>query len=162
MHLLTTILAAVAGAAAFEALKVPAGALVGSMAAVAVVNLTGFEVAHLPGWARFAAFTAIGWIIGQGLDRQVLASLGERVGVIVACVVALLAVGGLLTWLLVHFGIVDPATAFLATSPGGLSQMAALSAAVDADAALVTTLHVVRVVVVVVAAPWVVRLLQPG
>ncbi|WP_052668774.1 AbrB family transcriptional regulator [Nitriliruptor alkaliphilus] len=162
MTLLTTVAAAVAGAALFEAARVPAGALVGAMVAVAVVNLAGTATSELPSWARFAAFAAIGWAIGHGLDRTAVRAVRDHVGVIVATVLVLLVVGAVIAVVLVRLSLTDPATAFLATSPGGLSQMTALSVAAGADATLVTTLHLVRVVVVVAVTPWIVRLLPAG
>lgn len=162
MNLVTTLVAALAGAALFEALRVPAGALIGAMVAVTLVNVTPVAMAELPGAAKFLSFAAIGWLIGQGITREVLRSLVSRAGLIGVAVGLLLLFGGAVAFVLVRLGLLDPATAFLATSPGGLSQMAALSAAVGADAALVATLHIVRVLAVIVLAPVVLKLLPGG
>jgi membrane AbrB-like protein len=157
---IVTILAALVGAALFEALGVPAGALIGAMVAVAAVNLLGMDAAELPRVVQFLAFTTLGWLIGSGITSEVVRSLARNAGPIVALVVALLAFGGLLAYLAVRAGILDPATAFLATSPGGLSQMAAIGSAVGANAGFVVTVHLVRVVTVISLASLVVRLLS--
>jgi uncharacterized membrane protein AbrB (regulator of aidB expression) len=52
----------------------------------------------------------------------------------------------------------DGTTAFLASCPGALSQMAALATSLDANAPLVAAVHTVRVIVVVLVAPYVARL----
>lgn len=162
MSLLTTITAALAGAALFELLRVPAGALIGAMVAVTILNLAPSAAAsELPTLARFLAFAAVGWLIGQGITGDVLRSLVGNIRLIGITVVLLLVFGGLLALALVRLGLLDPATAFLATSPGGLAQMSALSAAVDADASVVATLHILRVVSVIAIAPLVLRFL-PG
>lgn len=140
---------------------VPAGAIVGAMAAVAVVNLSPVTGANLPRSAQFVAFVAIGWLVGQGITRSVLESLVSSALLIGLGVLALVTVGAALAVVLVRLGM-DPATAFLATSPGGLSQMSALSASVGADSSLVTTLHIVRVVAVIVVSPLVLRILPGG
>ncbi len=162
MNLLTTVLAALVGAAAFEFMKVPAGALIGAMVAVAALNLSGTQVPDHPAGARVIAFAAIGWLIGQGFDPDTLSLIRSNLGVVAASVACLLVGGALVAVVLVRSGITDPVTAFLATSPGGLSQMAALSAAVGANAPLVSILHLARVVTVVLVSPWVARTLPPS
>lgn len=48
---LPTIVAAPAGGYLLERLHVPAGALIGAMAAVAALNLTDLDTAELPEWS---------------------------------------------------------------------------------------------------------------
>ena len=162
MNIVTTALVAVAGGALFERLNVPAGALVGAMVATAAVNVAGTQVTLAPGWLRFAAFVALGWAIGEGVTRGKLAELGRSAAPLLLIVVALLVVGGLLAALAVALGWMDGTTAFLAASPGALSQMSALAAAMDANAPLVAAVHTVRVVAIVLVAPVVARLVAPG
>ena len=159
MPIITTIIAAFGGAALLEYLRVPAGALLGAMIAVAAVNMTPATVTSLPGWAKFAAFTALGWAIGQGITSEVLRALVDKAGLIAVTVGSLLLFGAMLAMFAVRLGLLDPATAYLATSPGGLSQMTALSAAVGADAAVVATLHTFRILATVFIAPLILRLL---
>ena len=161
MSIITTIIAAFAGAALLEALRVPAGALLGAMIAVAVVNISPAPLLTLPGWAKFAAFTALGWAIGQGITTEVLRAMVDKAGLIAITVGALLLFGAVLALFAVRMNLLDPATAYLATSPGGLSQMTALSAAVGADATVVATLHMFRILATVLIAPFILRLL-PG
>ena len=73
-------------------------------------------------------------------------------------VVGLLLAGGVIMVVLRASGL-DPATALLAASPGGISQMGAISAAVGANSAVVITAHLVRIIAVVVTAPLMVRFL---
>jgi membrane AbrB-like protein len=159
MNFLITIAAALVGAAIFELLRVPAGALIGAMVAVALVNVSSLPVAELPTSAQFLTFASIGWLIGQGMTGDVLRSLASSAGLIGGTVLLLLLLGGAVAAMLVKFGYMDPATAFLSTSPGGLSQMSALSTAVGADSTLVATVHVLRVVAVVGLAPLILKLL---
>lgn len=155
----TTILAAFAGAALFEFLRIPAGALLGATVAVTAVNLSPLAIAVLPRWTYFIVFASLGWMIGQGITSAVLRSLLQRAPLIVGLAAALLLFGGLLAFIAAKTGLLDPATALLATSPGGLSQMAALSAAVGADGAVVATIHTLRVVTVIFLIPAVLRFL---
>lgn len=156
--MITTVSAALAGGYLLERLNVPAGALIGAMAAVAALNLSNFDTADFPGWARFLAFAGIGWALGQQFNRESLSILRESLIPIAIVVAGLLLAGGLMMLVLRAAGI-DPATAFLAASPGGISQMGAISAAVNANAAVVMTTHLVRITIVVVAAPLVAKYL---
>lgn len=163
MPIVTTVLAALAGAAVFEALKVPAGSLLGALVAVAALNLAGSDsVAELPGAARFVAFAALGWAIGQGVTRETLSEVRESFVPLVIIVLALLVFGAVVAWLLTRAGILDGTTAFLAASPGALSQMSALGTALDANATLVATAHTMRVLMIVLVSPIVARLVASG
>lgn len=159
MHVVVTVVAALAGAALLELLRVPAGALIGGMLGVTAVNLSPIAVATLPRPVQFLAFAGIGWLVGQGITREILQQIARHIGFISVTVVTLLAVGAIIAVVLVRLDVLDPATAFLATSPGGLSQMVALSAAVGANAPMVVTVHVARLVTVLLLSPLVLRLL---
>lgn len=159
--LLRTLIAALVGGYLLERLNVPAGAMIGAMLGVAALNLSGLSVAHVPEWARFLSFVGIGWALGQQFTRDSLQILRESFVVIVVVVAGLLIAGGLLMLLLRLTGV-DVATAFLAASPGGISQMGAISADVGAVVPVVMTTHLIRIFVVVLTAPIVVRFLTNG
>lgn len=160
MPTVVTVIAALVGAFVFERLGVPAGSLLGAVAGVAAVNLAAsFDPIALPGWGRFLAFAALGWAIGEGVTGETLRELRASVGVIAVTVLVLVAVGGLLAWVFTTTGMSDANTAYLTTSPGALSQMAALATDTGADGLLVTTTHTIRVIVVVMVAPVVTGLL---
>lgn len=161
MNLFHTVAVAVAGAALFELLRVPAGALIGAFVAVALLNVYGPDAAAaMPPGARFAAFAVLGWAIGLSVTRETLSTLRADIWSMALIVGALILVGGIVAVVLTQLGVLDGTTAFLASSPGGLSQMAALSNALDADQPYVTTAHVVRVVVVIMSAPIVARIVE--
>lgn len=157
MHFVQTAGAALIGAAALEMLKVPAGALIGAMIAVAAVNLVGWTTLELPPPVRFLAFAALGWSIGSAVTRESVQALRQFAVPLLVTVVALMLVGGLIAVALVALGLTDSITAFLASSPGGLSQMAALADAHGADAPLVAAVHTFRVVAVILVAPIIAR-----
>ncbi len=163
MDLARTLLAALVGGFVFDRLKVPAGALIGSMAAVAAVNLAGSQTVGAGSTLRFVAFAILGWEIGSQVTRESMSAARAAIVPVLIVVVGLLAAAGLFGWVLYRAGL-DPVTAFLASSPGALSQMVALSAAFGANAVLVSVVHLIRVLVVILTAPLVARLLmaQPG
>lgn len=157
MRIFVALLAALCGAALFERLRVPAGALVGSATGVALVNLVTSAVPSMPSPVRFLLFAGIGWMIGADVTPALLNQVGRAAVPVGLVVFLLLLLGGLLALVLIRLAGIDPATAFLATSPGALSQMTAISAAIGADVSFVVTLHIARIVAVVLVAPFVVR-----
>jgi membrane AbrB-like protein len=162
VNIVATAAVAVAGGALFERMNVPAGAMVGAMVATAAVNVAGSQVALVPGWARFLAFVLLGWAIGEAVTRGTLAELGRSALPLLFIVAALLVVGGALAAIAVAAGWMDSTTAFLAASPGALSQMSALAAAMGANAPLVAAVHTVRVVAIILVAPVVARMVASG
>ena len=163
MPTVVTITAALVGAFVFERLGVPAGSLLGGVAGVTAVNLAAsFDPVALPSSARFLAFAALGWAIGEGVTSETLRELQSSIGVIAIVVVVLVVVGGVTAWALTTVGMTDANTAYLTTSPGALSQMAALSTDTGADSLLVTTTHTIRVITVVLVAPVVTQWLTSG
>lgn len=157
--ILRTMLAALAGGLILDRLKVPAGALIGAMLAVAAVNLTGAQTADAGSVLRFAAFVVLGWELGSGIDRSTIESLRSALVPILVVVGGLLAMSALLAVVLHRSGL-DSITSFLAASPGALSQMVALSAEFGANAVVVSVVHLIRVVVVILMMPVVVKLLS--
>lgn len=158
MVVVRSIAAGLAGAYLFERLRVPAGALIGAMLAAAALNLSGLGTAESPEWLRFGSYAVIGWILGTQFTRDTVETLRGAILPIAVVVVSLLAAAALITVALRVMGL-DVATAFLAASPGGISQMAAISAEVGANGALVATAHLVRVIVVVLTAPLVAKVI---
>ena len=72
---------------------------------------------------------------------------------LVASILALIAFCAGLALLLVRFAGVDPLTAYLATSPGGMDSIAIIAAASPVDVPFVMSLQVVRFFLIVLFGP---------
>jgi membrane AbrB-like protein len=157
--------AACAGGVALARLaRVPAGLVLLPMVLAALLSGSGVAAgARVPGLVQDIAFAVVGLQVGLRftlatvrLARRILpAVLGAIAGLIVVCA-ALAAALQLMTG-------VTYADAYLATTPGGL--YAVLATALDGggeDPAFVLAVQALRLVVMVLAAPVVVRLLVPG
>lgn len=129
------------------------------MVPVTCVNLVGVQIGELPAAVTTGVLIVFGWIIGQGITVEVLRSLLDRAGYVLAAASLLLAFEAGLAFIAVRLGVLDPATSFLATSPGGLAQMTALSEAIGADTAFVVALHTLRVILVVALSRVILRFL---
>jgi membrane AbrB-like protein len=158
MILVGSIVMAVAAALVLDWLNFPAGALIGAMVAIAGLKLSGAQVPDMPAILRFAALIVIGWDLGTKLNRDLVGAVANNLLPLVLVVGAFLVMGWVLAWVLWRFGLMDPATAVLATSPGGLVQMGALTSEMEANAALVVGFHLLRIVSVLLATPLVSRL----
>jgi membrane AbrB-like protein len=158
MILVTSLVAAVSAALLLDRLNFPAGALIGAMVAIAALRLLGNETPSMPGAVRIVALIVIGWDLGSRFNKQLLATLNSNVAPLVLVIACFLITGWVLAWMLWKFGVMDPVTAVLATSPGGLVQMGALTSETQANAALVVGFHLLRIVSVLLSAPLISRL----
>ncbi len=70
------------------------------------------------------ALTLLGWGIGQGVTWETLRVLGRASVPLLGIVFNLIGFGALVAVALVRLGVMDGKTAFLASCPGALSQMA--------------------------------------
>ena len=140
--------------------RIPAAALVGPMLLSAGVHLAGWTAAKPPleliALAQVVVGTAIGCRFAGTravvIVRALFAATGGTVVLMLATVGFALAIGqttGLSREALV-----------LAYAPGGLAEMSLIAIAIGADSAFVATHHIVRVFLVVVAAPLFFRLLR--
>ena len=150
----TTLLAIVAGALLQR--LIPAGAFLGALIAVMAVNVIGKTEVNLPPGSSFVAYVLLGMVVGNTITAESIEAVRQWIPQVIVISVVLLVVGGLIAVILIRQGV-DPATAFLASAPGGLTQMTALGTEIGANVALITVAHVVRVVAVFLLAPFVVR-----
>jgi membrane AbrB-like protein len=157
MILVVSIVLAVGAAFALDWLNFPAGALIGAMVTIAGLKLSDVNAAEIPGAIRFAALVVIGWDLGTKFNKQLLAAVTSNLVPLVLVVAGFLVMGWVFAWVLWKLGLMDPATAILATSPGGLVQMGALTAEINANAPLVVGFHLLRIVCVLLSVPIISR-----
>ena len=148
--LATTLAAALGGAALATLLKLPAAPLLGAMIGVAVVKLSSGLTFEIPAVGRWVVYCAVGWLLGQTVTKDALLVLRDNVVPVLVCVVLFLVFGLALAWALWRFTDLDAYTALLATAPGGIAQMGALSAEAKVNAPLVLSVHVLRITSVIV------------
>jgi membrane AbrB-like protein len=153
---------ALIGALVALRLRLPAGALIGPLILAAV--LTGTGAVHRvtpPEFPREAAFTLIGLAIGLRFTRQAIVRMGRLLPTVLLFVVALIAATGLLAWGLSAVTSIDVLDAYLATTPGGINAVLVVAFASGAHTGFVFAVQTLRLFVMVLAAPalvrWVVR-----
>ena len=147
------LLAGIAG----QTLRVPAGAFRVPFALASVLNSSGTVAIQLPQWLLVIAFTLLGWNIGLGFTRTILLHARRALLPTIVSIVALISFSGLLAGLLVVVLGIDPLTAYLSTSPGGLDSVAVIAASSNVDVAFVMTLQTARLILVSLIGPWLAR-----
>ncbi|MCP8889390.1 AbrB family transcriptional regulator [Sphingomonas faeni] len=150
---LRTIGVAGVGAGIGIALRLPAGALLGSLIAGAALNVTGVAQPVLPQWLLAISYAVVGWRIGLSFTRDTLRVAGRAMPRILLSVALLIAFCGGIAAALARWWGVDPVTAYLATSPGGMDSVAIIAASSPVDVPFVMALQVMRFLGVLVIGP---------
>jgi membrane AbrB-like protein len=152
----------VVGFAIARAMRIPAYALVGPMVLSAMVHALGITQSRPPVWLVAAAQVVVGAMVGSRFDGAAPSTVGKALILAVFATVALLVLAAL-------FGEAVEATlgipfsaALLAFAPGGLAEMSLIALSLDVDAAYVSSHHIVRIFMIVLAAPFLFRLLRRG
>jgi uncharacterized protein len=153
---------AVAGVLAGRAIRLPAAMLLGPMILSGIVNLAsiggGFAV---PPVLREVAFAVIGLRIGLRFTLATVRMVGRLLVPVTLCILALL-VGCF--GLAVALALTTPASlldAYLATTPGGLYAVLAVAFGAGANTTFIVAVQGLRVLVMVLLAPVMVRWLIP-
>jgi membrane AbrB-like protein len=147
------------GAIVGRLLRLPVGAMLGPLVIGAILHATGLIAIELPEWLLAAAYALIGWNIGLGFTRAVLAHAARALPQILASIAVLIAFCGGLAVILTRAVGVDPLTAYLATSPGGMDSVAIIAASSNVDLSFVMALQTVRFFLVVLLGPPLARLI---
>ncbi len=138
--------------------RIPGGLILGPMMVGAVLHASGMITIELPPWLLVASYAIIGWCIGLRFTRSVLAHAARALPQILLSILALMAFcGGVAVLLTTALGV-DPLTAYLATSPGGVDSVAIIAASSKVDVSFIMTLQTTRAVLVLLLGPPVSRL----
>lgn len=158
MDVIRLLALAAGGAAIGWALRIPSGALIGAMVATAAWNLTTGRSVDLPNPLFVAALVLLGAQLGSQMTRETLREV-LAAGPIALGVIALLIVIGLgLAFVMRGIAGLDYRDALFATSPGAMSAVVGMSAQAGANAVLVASFHVLRIVLVTASLPVLLRL----
>ncbi len=115
-----SLAAALAAASVGAWLRIPAGTMLLPLIATTILHVMGYITLQLPEWLLALGYGVIGWRIGLSFTRRILRHAAGALPQIVGSILVLMAFGGGLAFLLWSLHGIDPLTAYLATSPGGL------------------------------------------
>jgi membrane AbrB-like protein len=138
-------------------LRIPAGPLLAPLIAGALAQDFGLMAIELPRPVLALSYALLGWTIGVRFTRDILLHALKSLPIVLASVLALLAVCGGFGVMLARLAHVDPMTAYLATSPGGLDAVAIIAASSKLDMPFVMALQTARILLVILIGPSVAR-----
>jgi uncharacterized protein len=142
-----------AGGVAFYLIGAPLPWTLGSLAAAALVAVSGGRWL-MPAPVREFARPVVGILAGSAFTPEVVASVGDWWGAIVF-VAVYTVIASALGWLFFRkLCRLDPVTAYFASTPGGLGELTLLGGALGGSMRSLVTIHSVRIVAVVFTVPF--------
>ena len=147
-YVLTALVAGL-GAWAGTRFRLPAGALLGPL--ILGILLEELGVMHLawPQGVPQAAFLVLGLWVGLLFDGDSIKRAGRLLPVVLLSAIGLVIACAALGWALSALTGIDPITAYLATTPGGIDSVAIVALGSGADAPLVLAIQTMRLLAVI-------------
>lgn len=157
-----TLAVAAVGVLIARRFKVPAGGMLVPMVLGAALKSAGILDMALPGPVPAVAYALLGCHIGLQFDRAAIRHALRVLPQMVLGTGLLMGLCGLSAFLLMTLAGIDPLTAYLATSPGGLDSITVIAVGSGADLSFVLALQTLRLFAVVLAGPFLARLICRG
>ncbi|MDP3386568.1 MAG: AbrB family transcriptional regulator [Eubacteriales bacterium] len=156
MNTVQTLVVAVLGGLIGLRLRIPAGALIGSIVASAIYNIMSSK-GYIPYNFRLVAQMVVGGYIGLSFSRNSLSQVKSSLVPLIIMVVGMFAFSLLLGLFLYKVAGIDLATAMLGTAPGGIAEMSIIADSYGANVSIVASMHLIRIVSIVIFLPPIIR-----
>ncbi len=151
-HVLT-FLCALSGGLAFHALSIPAGAILGAILAVAVLNL-GSDRASYPLSLKVMVQIAAGTYIGSRITLSSFASMHILLVPALILVVELFFMAFVAAFILHKVCHLSWATALFSATPGGIQEMGLISDELGLETPKIVLMHTFRILAVLGVLPF--------
>lgn len=148
---------AIAGAWAGRLTKLPAATLLGPLLLAGAITLAEPDALDVPPLARELAFALIGLEVGLRFTAETLRAMGRLLAPVILAILALMAGSFLFALGLAATTSASLLEAYLATTPGGLYAVLAVAFGAGADTTFVVAVQTLRLLSLVILAPFVVR-----
>ena len=158
-RLALTIAAAMLGGYTALKLRVPAGALIGSMLVVAVLNVA-FGTTYMPVSWKFFTQVSTGAYLGAKMSRADLGRLKLILKPAAILALVMIAVTVAVGVLICRVSDLTPATALFGVAPAGITDMTLASMDFDSEPSIVALIQTVRIVFTVCFLPLVIRVIE--
>jgi membrane AbrB-like protein len=155
--LLTATLLGVAVAAR---LNLPNPFVLGALVVTLAITAAGQQWSALPRWVVNLGQLFIGIALGTRFSRDFVRAAPRWLMAVAAGTLAMIVLSAAFGAALARVALLHPATAVLATTPGGIAEMAITAKVLQLGVPIVTAFHVVRYVVVLVATGPFYRLIE--
>ena len=158
MHFLYTIIVAIIGGKIALKLKIPAGAMIGSMISVSVYNLF-FGNAIMPQEYKILTQIATGAFIGARISKDDIFGLKTIIKPAIIVVICMAIMNFILGYILYKNSNLDIITSLFSTAPGGMMDMSLIAHDLNADSAKVVIFQLVRLISVIGVIPIFLKIL---
>jgi hypothetical protein len=145
------------GGACFAALNLPLPWMLGALALTTVASVGGLEL-RVPELLRRPMIAVLGAMLGTTFTPERLEGALDWLPSLAALPLYVILVGSLIFLYLRRWSDFDPTSAFFAASPGGLSEMIALSDQLGGDQRRVSLVHGARLLFIVSTVPFLARM----
>lgn len=154
-----TLAIGLVGALSAQRFAFPGGAFTGALLATAIARLLEGPLEEPPKWLQVCARIILGLTIGAMVTPDTLHTIALTAAPVTVAVLAMTGLGIAVAWGINWLTGMALPTALCAATPGLLSAMVALADDLDADRRIVASMHLVRVVSILVLVPVLVRAL---
>jgi len=158
-RLLLTLGTAVAGGLLLSRVGIPAGAMIGSMMATALLGVSTGKV-YFPVRFRPVIQISVGAFLGARMTYDSLLSLKDLVVPAGIMLVGMLVLSLGFGYLIHRITGLSLPTCFLACTPGGLAEMSLIAEELGCDAPKVAVMHTFRLIMVILLFPTLLKILS--
>lgn len=141
------------GAILGKLLRLPAYLLVGPMLASAVISMVGLTGAHPPSELIVITQVVLGGAVGARLASVEMDVIKRGLWASLVLTVPMVIVAAILAWGISELAGFDHFAMLLSLMPGGLGEMTLIALAMNIDVPFVVTHHMMRMTLVMLAAP---------
>lgn len=154
-----TVAVAIAGLYLGRLARLPSPEFLGAFILATLLHLAFSVDFQIPKWLATLSFAFVGWTIGLKFRSDTLKQAARALPQIVISILLLMAFCGGIAFVLSYEMGIDPLTAYLATSPGGMDTVAIVAVASGSvDISFIMTMQALRFLFVLVAGPPVARM----
>lgn len=146
-ELLIMILIGILGFIIFYIIKIPTPALLGPMAAVIIGSYCGVNIVSFDIRVLFVLQSIIGVYIGSSINRDNFKQIAKIYKPAFLMMVWTFFMTFGLGSILVHYKGIEPVTAYLSTSPAGVTEISMLAVSVGADITVVSIFQLSRLII---------------
>jgi membrane AbrB-like protein len=137
------------GALLLGRLRWPNNWVIGPLAVSILLTAFGLNLSALPEWMTHFGQLFIGISLGTRFTPEFLHTAPRYLASVALCALLAILVAGGFGLLLAWISGINPATAILATSPGGIAEMSLTARTLQLGVPIVTAFHVIRMSVIV-------------
>lgn len=145
---------AVGGMMLFGKLRISNPYFLGPLAMSSAITAAGVELAPFPSVVLWAAQVVLGTWLGSNFHRRLFTSAGRMVFASIVSTLLFILASALIAAALSQVVGMNWETLVLASTPGGVTEMALTAKFLGIDVALITAFHLTRIFIVVPSIPY--------